>query len=179
MELVIVTGMPGAGKGILADAFRAKQIPVIVMGDVIREEVQRRGMPATPANTKAVMLELRAKDGPSAVAKCCLSEFKQLESDIVVIEGCRSIDEIDVFDDYASKVTIICVHASPTTRFKRLQERGRDDDPPDWATFRERDLREISVGLGGVIALADFMIINENTLEHIQKKVQEILVRLT
>ena len=43
MKLVVVTGMPGAGKSEVADTFRSANVPVIVMGDVIREEVRRRG----------------------------------------------------------------------------------------------------------------------------------------
>ncbi|MHA2360535.1 MAG: AAA family ATPase, partial [Candidatus Thorarchaeota archaeon] len=38
MKLIIITGMPGAGKSEIADAFRDAGHPVIVMGDVVREE---------------------------------------------------------------------------------------------------------------------------------------------
>ena len=179
MRLVIIAGMPGAGKSIIATAFREMDFPIIVMGDIIREETQKRGLAATPANTKKVMLELRERDGLGAVAKCCLEELEKITSDIIVIEGCRSIAEIDVFDDYATGVTIVCVHSSPSIRFARLQDRGRDDDPLDWTTFRERDLREISVGLGGVIALADWMLINEGSVDEILTESRELAKRLT
>ena len=96
-----------------------------------------------------------------------------------MIEGCRSIAEIDVFDDYADELMIICVHASPKVRFSRLQERNREDAPPTWEIFRERDIREISVGLGGVIALSDVMLINEGTLEDIQNSSKELVAKLT
>ena len=168
MKLVIVTGMPGAGKSEVANAFRQANLPVIVMGDVIREEARKRGLEPNPTNTKKIMLELREQDGPGAVAKHCLEGISSLKSEIVVIEGCRSLAEIDVFDDYATKVAIVCVHSSPSTRFTRLCERGRDDAPQEWASFRERDLREISIGLGGVIALSDVILINEGTLEELQ-----------
>ncbi len=177
MDLVIITGMPGAGKGLLADAFRVAGIPVIVMGNVIRSETKRRGLEPNPANTKQVMLELRQKEGPGAVAKYCISELEQYHSPTTVIEGCRSLAEIDVFDDYAEKMTIIGVHASPLIRFKRLMERARPDAPPNWDVFRERDLRELSVGLGAVIALSDIMIINESSIEKMQKNSAEIVQR--
>lgn len=175
MKLLIVTGMPGAGKSKVADIYSNSGHPVIVMGDIIREEVKRRGLDANPANTKKVMLELRECDGPGAVAKCCLRELERVSTEIVVIEGCRSLAEVDVFDDYASEVTIICVHTSPKTRFERLRQRGRDDAPPDWNSFRERDLREISVGLGGVIAMADKMLVNEGTIEELQAAIYNLL----
>lgn len=178
MKLVIVTGMPGAGKSEVANAFRQANLPVIVMGDVIREEARKRGLEPNQTNTKKIMLELRKKDGPGAVAKHCLEDITNLESEIVVIEGCRSLAEIDVFDDYAAEVAIVCVHSSPSTRFTRIRQRGRDDAPQEWASFRERDLREISVGLGGVIALSDIILINEGTLEELKASARDAVESL-
>jgi len=60
---------------------------------------------------------------------------------------------------------LMAVHSSPRTRFQRLQRRGRADAPGSWEEFLERDLRELSWGLGGLIAVADRMIINEGTLD--------------
>ena len=177
MKLIIVTGMPGAGKSEVADVFRKNGHPIIVMGDVIREETRRRGLEANRENTKKIALELREKDGPGAVAKHCIEEMKKTSADTIVIEGCRSLAEVDVFDDYAEKVTIVSVHTSPTTRFTRLKDRGRDDAPLEWVSFRERDLREISIGLGGVIAMSDIMLINEGTIEELQKLSEETLKR--
>lgn len=178
MKIVIVTGMPGAGKSEVANAFRNANIPVIIMGDIVREETRRRGLEANPENTRKIMLELREIGGPGAIASHCLDSLQNLDSDIVVIEGCRSIAEIDVFDDYADEVQIICVHASPKIRYLRLRERNRSDAPDTWEVFRERDLREISVGLGGVIALSDIMIVNDGTLEEIRSHSQEIVKKM-
>ena len=171
--------MPGAGKSEVADAFRNAGYPLIIMGDVIREETRSRGLEANPANTKKVMLELRELHGLGAIATRCLDGLCNQESDIIVIEGCRSIAEIDVFDDYAEEVTIICVHTSPKIRFARLQDRNREDAPSTWEIFRERDIREISVGLGGVIALSDIMLINEGTLDNIRNSSKELVAKLT
>jgi dephospho-CoA kinase len=171
--------MPGSGKSEVADAFHNAGFPVIVMGDVIRKEVERRGMDVNPKNNKQVMLELRERDGPGAVAKHCVELLRNSDSKVVVIEGCRSLAEVDVFDDYAEEVCIVCVHASPKTRYSRLKKRGRKDDPQDWATFRERDLREISVGLGTVIALSDIVMVNEGTLEELCKESTSLVQRLT
>jgi dephospho-CoA kinase len=179
MKLVILTGMPGAGKSEVAEAFHAAGLPVIVMGDVIRKEVKRRGMDVNPKNNKLVMLELRKRDGPGAVAKHCMESLKNSDSEVVVIEGCRSLAEVDVFDDYADEVCIVCVHSSPKVRFSRLQQRGRKDDPQDWVTFRERDLREVSVGLGAVIALSDIVVVNEGTIEELQNESRKLVQRFT
>jgi len=179
MRLVILTGMPGSGKSEVADAFHSVGFPVIVMGDVIRKEVESRGMDVNPMNNKLVMLELRERDGPGAVAMHCVESLRNSDSEVVVIEGCRSLAEIDVFDDYAEEVRIVCVHSSPKTRFSRLKRRGRKDDPKDWATFRERDLREVSVGLGAVIALSDIVVVNEGTIEELHNESKTLVQRFT
>jgi dephospho-CoA kinase len=179
MKLVIVTGMPGAGKSGVAQSFHDSGIPVIVMGDVIREETRKRGLEPNPENTKKVMLELREKNGPGAVASFCIDELKGLDSEIIVIEGCRSLAEIEVFDDCADPVVIVCVHTSPKERYLRLRERNREDAPPNWEVFRERDVREISVGLGGVIALSDIMLVNEGSIAEFQDQSKKLVKRLT
>jgi dephospho-CoA kinase len=171
--------MPGAGKSEVANAFHNANIPLIIMGDVIREETRNRGLEANPENTKKVMLELREIHGLGAIAIRCLDSLRKHESDIIVIEGCRSIAEIDVFDDYAEEVIVVCVHSSPKIRFSRLQERNREDAPSNWEVFRERDIRELSVGLGGVIALSDIMLINEENIDKIRNSSKELVEKLT
>jgi dephospho-CoA kinase len=178
MKIIIITGMPGAGKSEVADVFRKNGYPIIVMGDVIREETKRRGLEANRANTRKIAVELRNKDGPGAVAKHCVEKMKKSNAEYIVIEGCRSLAEIDVFDDYAETVTIVSVHTSPSTRFTRLKSRGRDDAPLEWKSFRERDLGEISFGLGGVIAMSDIILVNEGTIEELQQKSEAIIKRL-
>jgi dephospho-CoA kinase len=175
MKIIIITGMPGAGKSEVAKQFKRNGLPIIVMGDVIRNEVKRRGMKASPENTKKVMLELRAVDGPAAVAERCIDQLKRIESDAAIIEGCRSISEMNRFRDFSSDVISIAVHSSPKTRYNRLQSRNRKDAPEKWEVFRERDLREISVGLGGVIALSDHMIVNESSIEELREKARKIM----
>jgi len=162
LKIIIITGMPGAGKSEVANAFHNAGFPLIIMGDVIREETR-----------------LRELHGPGAIATRCIDGLCNQESDTIVIEGCRSIAEIDVFDDYAEEVRVVCVHASPKIRYSRLQERNREDAPSTWEIFRERDIREISVGLGGVIALSDIMLINEGTIDKIRNTSKELVEKLT
>lgn len=57
---------------------------------------------------------------------------------------------------------ILGIHASPARRFKLLKERGRPDDPRTFNEFVERDMLELGLGIGSVIALSDVMIVNED-----------------
>ncbi len=137
-------------------------IAVLNMGDVIREEAKSRGVPITPESLGALMLLLRMEEGKNVVVKRCLEKARN-NMPPIVIEGIRSLDELNYLKSN-EEVFLIAVHASPKTRFERLLKRGREDDPKDWKTFEERDMRELGVGLGSVIALADLVFINEGPI---------------
>jgi dephospho-CoA kinase len=86
--------------------------------------------------------------------------------------------EADAFKVHFAKFTLVAVHASPETRFKRLFNRRRSDDPDRWEVFRDRDMRELSVGVGNVIAMAEQIIVNDNSVEQVKAKVLETLQRI-
>ena len=173
--VVGLTGMPGSGKSLVVETARAEGYAIVVMGDVIREETQKRGLKPTPKNIGKMMLELREKGGDSIIADKCIPKIEQQKSGKVIVDGLRSLSEVDAFKAHFSKFSLITVHASPETRFKRLYRRRRSDDPDRRELFYERDMRELSVGLGNAIAMAEHLIVNENKREYTKAKVKEIL----
>ncbi len=173
---ILVAGLPGAGKSIVAAVAARIGLPVYTMGDVVREEVQRRGLEPRPENFNRVARELREKYGPTVVAERTL---ERIERDgtrgIILVDGVRSLDEVRVFKSHGPTV-ILAVHASPKTRFQRLKARGRPGDPKTWEEFERRDLTELSFGLGSVIALADYMLVNERiSREEFEARAEEAL----
>jgi len=173
--VVGVAGMPGAGKGTVRKIVQKMGYPVVVMGDEIREEAKRRKLKPTPENLGMVMLKLREEEGPAAVAKRCIPKMEKAKEKVVVVEGIRSLHEVDEFKKHFPNFTLIVIHASPETRFRRLFQRKRSDDPEGWETFMERDSRELSVGIGAAIATADHMIVNEGTKAQLKRKTREVL----
>jgi len=170
-----VAGMPGAGKATVKTTAQSMGCSVVVMGDEIREETQRRGLEPTPKNIGKIMLLLREEEGAATVAKRCIPKIENAKSDIVLVDGVRSLNEVDEFKKRFRDSALIAVHSSPETRFQRLSKRKRSDDPKGWDVFCQRDLRELSVGQGDVIAVADYMIVNEGTYEEFKAKVRQVL----
>ena len=162
MRIVAVTGMPGAGKSTAARALVKGGWTRVVMGDVIRAETARRGLEPDAKNTGEVMKLLRKEGGEAAVAELCLKAMAETGSEKVVVDGIRSVAEVEAFRKKAS-VMLVAVHASPSRRFELLKERGRSDDPLTYEMFRERDERELGVGIGKAIALADETVSNQHT----------------
>jgi len=170
-----VAGMPGAGKATVKNTAESMGCSVVVMGDEIRAETRRRGFEPTPENVGKIMLELREEEGPATVARRCIPKIENAKSNIVLVDGVRSLSEVDEFKKRFRDFTLIAVHSSPETRFQRLSKRKRSDDPRGWDVFYQRDLRELSVGQGDVIAVADYMIVNEGSYEEFKRKVREVL----
>jgi dephospho-CoA kinase len=170
-----VAGMPGAGKATLNEIAQRKGFTVVMMGDEIREETKRRGLEPTPENIGEIMLQLREEEGPAVVAKRCIPKIEKARGNIVLVDGIRSLHEVEEFKRHFPNFVLVAVHSSPETRFQRLFRRRRSDDPKGWKTFLERDLRELNVGLGNAIAMADYLIVNEGTKEEFKMKIYEVL----
>lgn len=153
--------MPGAGKSTIATGLKEKGYEIINMGDVVRNEAKKRNLEPTGTNLGKLMLELREKNGQGAVAELIKPQIDSSTSKIVVIDGIRSNDEINVLRKYGD-VKLLAIHASTDTRFGFLKVRGRSDDPQSRDIFEERDQREMGVGITHSIALADETISNNN-----------------
>lgn len=174
--LILLTGMPGSGKSIVVEVARDIGIPVYNMGDVVREEVIKRHGYITPELMVKTSLDLRREQGDDIVARRTLEKIP-LGEDIVLIDGVRSLVEVEFFRRHG-EVVVVAIHASPKTRYKRLLERKRPGDPSNIVEFNERDLAEINVGIGAVIALADYMIVNEGSIDETKSHVLSLLVKL-
>jgi len=175
-KLIIgLAGMPGAGKSVVVSVAKNNGYGVVVMGDVVREETASRGLELNPENIGRVMLELREKEGNSVIAKRCITKIEKAKENKILIDGIRSLSEVEEFKKHFPKFTLIAVHSSPETRFRRLFHRQRSDDPANWQIFQERDMRELSVGLGEAIAMAEHLIINEDKYETVKEKAKQIL----
>ena len=159
--------MPGAGKSTIANGLKNKGFEVINMGDAVRAEAERRNLEPTGSNLGKLMLELREKNGPGAVAELIQEHIKNSNHDIIIIDGIRSNAEIKVLRNLGT-LKLLSIHASTNTRYNFLTKRSRTDDPQSKENFDERDEREIGVGISNSIALADESISNNNlTIEEL------------
>lgn len=151
--------MPGAGKSTIADGLESKGYDVVNMGNAVREEAGKRNLEPSRSNLGKLMLELREKNGPGAVAELVKSNIEASNANVILVDGIRSNDEIQVLRKFGI-VKLLAIHASTDARFDFLQKRGRSDDPQTKEHFEERDNRELGVGISNSIALSDYAISN-------------------
>jgi len=173
--IVCITGMPGAGKSTIVNKLQEIGFTKFTLGDGIRAEAKRRNVDPSGENLGKIMLEVREKNGPGAVAELIKDSIQNSTQDVVIIDGVRSIAEIDVLKQIGD-VKLLAIDASPETRFNFLSSRGRSDDPKTQENFQERDNREISVGLDKSIEIADKTITNRNlTIDELVNSAKEII----
>ena len=162
--IVALTGMPGAGKTTVANYLAKKGIPLLIMGDVVREAVQNDGLEPTSDNLSKLMLRLREKNGPEAIAYLVANKIKTMkhqnkEFGVVIVDGIRSMAEIKVLKGVGN-VKLLAIHGSTLTRYSHIKKRARSDVPSNIGEFDKRDKVEMGVGISDAIALADETISN-------------------
>jgi dephospho-CoA kinase len=172
-RLILLTGMAGSGKTTLSGIIRESGLRVITMGDVIRELAKNQGLEPSRENIGHLAEEIR-KEGSDAVARRCVEMIKRGQDGLIVVDGIRSLSEVEAFkDDF--DVVLIALWASPLSRYKRLTRRGRSDDPKTWEEFKEREGRELGFGIGDAIASSDYMIKNDDGINSLKPAFDEIM----
>lgn len=169
-------GLPGSGKSTAIDAIRELGV-VITMGDVIRNEARKRGLEPIDDNLGIIAKELREKHGPEIIAQKCVELINDINEDVVFIDGVRSFSEINIFRK-SWKFPLIAIILDDKSRFKRLSERGRSDDPKKIEELNERDERELGFGLDDVVNKADYKISNNSTIEDLKRKTKKIVLEI-
>ena len=67
--VVCLTGMPGAGKSTIVSKLKEGGYETFSLGDGVRAEAKRLDLEPTGENLGKLMLNLREKNGPGAIAK--------------------------------------------------------------------------------------------------------------
>ncbi|ATW88956.1 dephospho-CoA kinase [Halohasta litchfieldiae] len=183
MRVVGTVGLPGSGKGELAAVAREEGLSVVTMGDVIRQACRDRGRdPSTDHGT--VAKALREEHGPAAIAERSLplvrDAVEETDTDTVLVDGLRSMVEVDAFRDaFGDEFRIVSIEAPFDLRAERLAERGRDGSDSDLEQLRARDQRELDFGMGEVMDAADYRIDNTDSLDAFRTTARELLVEST
>lgn len=179
MKVVTIVGMAGAGKSEVSRLFEKAGFVRIRFGDVTDEELRKRGQELNEENERRVRELLRQEHGMAVYAKMNLPRIDTaLASSDVVIDGLYSWEEYTFLKShYGEDFCVVAVWASPKTRYARL--RGRLNRCLTLDEASGRDMAEIeNLNKGGPIAMADFTIINESSLEELGHEVERIISAL-
>ncbi len=171
-----LTGLPGSGKTEVAKILKKLGFKIFSMGDVVRDEVKERGLELKRKNLEKVAIEVREKEGKDAVAKRIIEKVKNISCEKICIDGIRGYEEICAFKKAFKNFKLIAVVCSKDKRIARLKERNRSDD--DLKKLEERERHERLLGIDKAIEAADVRILNDGSLENLEKEVRKVLLNL-
>jgi len=173
-------GMAGAGKSEVAGFFERQGFTRVRFGDITEEEIRKRGLALNEENERYVRQELRREHGMAAYARLNLARIDaSLTSSDVVIDGLYSWEEYTLLKErYRERLRTVAVWSSAATRHGRLAKRAVRPLTAEEAADRDRAEIENS-NKGGPIAMADFTVVNEDSVAELERQTGLVLAALT
>lgn len=182
--IIGLTGLAASGKGTAAQYLKEKYgFKVLVFSDIIKEEAERRGLLTGKGmeETKSILSEFgdvwRKETGrKDIVGQKLIEKIKEGNLNKVVVDGFRSVEEVELFRKTFKKFILIQIDASLEKRWER---RLKQDPMSKRADFEARDRNDIEKkGLGDVIKMADVVVDNNKTKEDMYRQLDSIVSRL-
>ncbi|MEM0279685.1 AAA family ATPase [Metallosphaera sp.] len=167
--------MPGSGKSLLSSILRERGFSVIVMSESVRKRYEKDARHGERLMDYAK--RLREIYGEGIVARLSIEEIRG-STEKVAFDGVRNLAEVEEFSRLGNPL-VVAVHSPPKLRYERMKRRMRSDDSVRDEDLRRRDLEELSLGIGSVIALADIVIVNDSTEEEFKRRALEILGKIS
>ena len=197
-KVLVLTGLPGSGKSVASEIAESMEIPIIIMGNVIRRETAERGLEPNSKNIGMVATNLRETYGDDVVLQRIwpLISEELKNNNLVLIDGMRSIAEKNALVELMGfEPEILAILASEDIRNARLIERKRSDDVNLKLTknekkltteineeknhaISERDIREKGWGVESLIEQAKYKIENQDSVDSFRIRVKALLERL-
>jgi len=185
MKIIGITGTLASGKTSVKDFFlsRFSSSYFVSLSEIIKEELLKEGKELKRENFVEKGNELRRKYGNHVLAEVAtLTLPKEIENCIVIIDGIRNPGEVEYLrEKFGKDFVLIGVDAPRELRFKRMLERRKEGDPQTYQEFLEMDERdmgknqpEYGQNAEACLKLADYLIINDKSLEDLNEKLEEI-----
>lgn len=180
LKIVAFVGMSGSGKSVAVDYLTEKGVPRVYFGGMIYKEMEKRGIERTPdgESEKKFREMIRETEGKDWVVRQVIDEVHNLVNAgqrRIVLDGVYSWTEMKTLKhEFPGQMTFIAIVVPKRLRYKRVAMRPERPFPEE--EIKERDRSEIeNLEKGGPIAAADYYVLNDGSVEDMQKKLAEIL----
>ena len=179
-KFVAIVGMVGAGKTTASQYLEKIGFKKVRFGQVVIDEVKRRGLKINEKNERLVREGLRKKHGMDVMARLNYPKIKKaLKTTYVIGDDLYSWAEyLYLKDKLKKRMIVLAIHASPKTRYQRIPKRGERALTERLA--RSRDYADISnIQKAGPISMADYVIDNEGTGRKLHQNLEKFLKRFS
>jgi dephospho-CoA kinase len=181
LKIVAFVGLAGSGKSTAVEYFTGKGYPKVYFGGVILQAMEEAGIERTAASEQKFREDIREKNGKDFVANKIVEQIKHLAASgqhRIIADGLYTWTEFLVLKKaFPGELSLVAIVTPRHLRYRRLSERAIR---PFTATeAHERDITEIEhLEKGGPIAIADHYVINDGTVEELDKKLSDLLESL-
>lgn len=181
MKVIGLTGTMGSGKEVVKDFIKQKHnCYYVTLSDIIKSEIEKKKGSLNRAALQDIGNEMRKKYGNHILAMLAV-EYLGRDKQAIIVDGIRHTAEIDYLKKkFGDNFKLVAVDAPQEVRFQRVTSRGRDD-PNAWEEFvkadeRDQGINEPEYGLHvkDCVDRADYLIVNDGSLEELENKVNEI-----
>ncbi len=183
VKILAIVGMSGSGKSVVVDHLTNMGFPKVYFGGMIYKEMERRGIERTSdgESEKHFREMIRETEGKDWVVKQVIEEVKNLISSgqkRIILDGLYTWTEYKTLKrDFPGKITALAVVVDKKLRHDRVGKRV--ERPFNTEEIRERDRSEIeNLEKGGPIAIADYYVLNNSTVEDLSAGVDEVLKKI-
>ena len=180
MKVIGLTGTIGSGKEVVKEFIKKKyNCYTVTLSDILKAELQKKGKTLDRTALQDLGNEMRKKYGNHILAMLAV-EYLGRDKQAIIIDGIRNLGEVDYLKKkFGNDFKLVAIDAPQEIRFQRIVTRG-GEDPKVWEEFVKSDERDQGVGelehglrVKDCINVADYTIVNDGSLEDLQKKVDE------
>jgi dephospho-CoA kinase len=164
LKIIGISGTNGAGKDTLADWLADQGWLFVSVSDLLREELNKRGLPIERENLRNLSAQWRREFGLGVLIDRAVSEYERLSQkndfEGLVVSSIRNSGEADRIHELGGQV--VWIDADAKIRYERIMGRMRGtEDRKTFQQFLAEEQAEMS--RSGDVATLDMTAVKEKT----------------
>lgn len=180
-KLIIgLVGKIAAGKGTVAAYLSEKyQAEVFGFSTPLRDILKRLYVETSRPNMANLSSVLRELFGQDLLSKTITQDLQQAKSEIAVLDGIRRLPDIEQAKTLPN-FKLVQVVTDEKNRYERLVKRNQnsDDATKTFSDFLADEQKEADRQIPEIMALANYTINNNDSLEDLHKQIDELIAKL-
>ncbi len=176
-KIIALTGPIASGKDVTKKYIEEKYgASSVKFSQILRDVLNRLCVPLERENLQKISFALRQSFGDDLLSKIIAEDAKNLDSEIVILDGARRMTDIE----YAKKLPsfhLIRIDAAPEIRYQRavLRNENVGDAEKTFEHFLKDHEAETEITIPEVMNHADSSLDNNGTFEDLYRQIDELM----